>query len=280
MNFTVGYTIFNKENLIEKLVQGVAKLDGVPSIFLFDGCTDDSVENFLNYRVQLEHCKAFVNEGYDRFETCSNNFILKQIETDCCMLMQDDLILTNDEIFQLAEEIYINDISAGLIGFKDGYEMDVVNQYKDFVSAPWSTSKNRNKVLKRGEYCNRTYVNRGPLCVPRKLISRIGYFDEAFYPLFWDDNDYSIRSAVAGFNNYVAYSEIETDLAWGATRGISKIPYKDIYIANQYRFGKKWNLLLPKMSRYRLLKGVLKSKGMKFRKWIEEQKREVLFQEI
>lgn len=280
MNYTVGYTVFNKENLIEKLVEGVARLGGLPSIFLFDGCTDRSVDIFLKHREQLKNCKAFVNDGYDRFETCSNNFILEQFDTDCCILMQDDLILTSGEIFQVAEEIYSNDLSAGLIGYKDGYEMDVVNQYKDFVSSPWSTSKNRNKVLKRGEYVKRTYVNRGPLCVPRKLISSIGYFDEAFYPLFWDDNDYSIRSSLEGFNNYVAYSEIDTDLAWGATRGISKIPYKDIYFANQHRFGTKWNIPLPKMSRYRLLKGVLRSKGMKFRKWIDEQKREIFFQEI
>lgn len=280
MDCTIGYTIFNKAHLIEKIIEGVSRMNGLPSVFLFDACTDRSVEIFLNHRDRLDNCRAFVNKGYDRFEICSNNFILKLFETDYCMLIQDDLILKNSEIFKLAENVYRNDSCAGLVGFKDGYEMEIVDVYKDFISAPWSTSKHRNRLLKKGEYCRRTYVNRGPLCVPREVISRVGYLDEAFYPLFWDDNDYSKRSARADFNNYIAYSEIETDISWGATRNASKIPYRAIYISNKYRFSKKWGITLPNMSKRLLLKSILKSKIMKARKQVEELKKKVVFNEI
>ncbi|WYD80839.1 MAG: hypothetical protein V8K32_00285 [Candidatus Electrothrix gigas] len=280
MDFTIGYTVFNKAHLIEKIVESLSRMHGIPLIFLFDGCTDGSVEIFLKHRDALDNCRAFVNNGYDRFEICSNNFILKQFETDCCMLIQDDLILKNSEIFKLAEKVYENDPCAGLVGFKDGYEMEIADVYKNFISAPWSTSKYRDNILKKGEYCERTYVNRGPLCVPKAVISSIGYLDEGFYPLFWDDNDYSKRSSKAGFNNYIAYSEIETDISWGATRGASKIPYRAIYLSNKYKFSKKWGITLQSISKRLLLQSILKSKIMKVRKRVKELKNKVVFDEV
>lgn len=242
MKFTIGYNIFNKKHLIEKIVDGVARLKGVPSIFLFDGCTDYSLNEFLKHRHKLKNCRVFLNEGMDLFETCSNNFVFQKFETDYCIICQDDLIVKNREFIDLAEKIYVSDPSAGLVGFKDGYEMDVANVYRDFVSSPWSVSKHKDRLLAPGEYLPRTFVNRGPLCFPRNIISKVGYLDELFYPLFWDDNDYCLRCRKAGFRNYIAFSEIDTSLEWGATRTASKIPCKAIYVANQFNFARKWKM--------------------------------------
>jgi GT2 family glycosyltransferase len=251
--FTIAYYIFNKEHLIGRIVECLRQFDGLPVIVFFDGCTDNSVAEFLKSRSSLRNCRVFVNGPYDLFETLCNNFILRLFRTECCVLFQDDLLPKKNKFLNLAERILDNEPNVGLIGFKDGYEMKMVNTYEEFISSPWSFSKARNRLLAPGEFVERTYVNRGPLCVTRRLIDRIGYLDERFRPLFWDDNDYSLRAKRAGFKNFVAYSEMDCLPEWGATRSGSKIPCKQIYLANAVRFGQKWNMPLENHPIWRIL---------------------------
>lgn len=247
-SFTIAYYIFNKGPFVKHIVDCARQYDGIPLIFFFDGCTDDSVQQFVSCRPLLKNCRVFVNDSRDYFETLSNNFLLKKYETDNCVLCQDDMLPRNTNFLDLILKIQSEDLSAGLIGFKDGYEMTLVNKYNDIISAPWSFSKNKRKILGFGEYVRRSFVNRGPLVVNKKVISKIGLFDSSFYPMFWDDNDYCLRAKVSGFNNYVAYSEIDCKPEWGATRGFSKVPCKQIFLANQVRFGLKWNMPLMKLN--------------------------------
>ena len=239
-SFTIAYYIFNKGPFIGRIVECLRRFEGFPLIVFFDGCTDDSVSQFMKYRTSLKNCRVFVNGPYDLFETRCNNFLLKTFETDCCILCQDDMLPENTKFIELADKIMLSDARAGLIGFKDGYEMKIVSKYEDFVCAPWSFSKFRDKVLMPGEYHKRTFVNRGPLCISRKVVEKIGLLDERFAPLFWDDNDYSLRAVSAGLNNYIAYSEVECRPEWGATRSGSKIPCKQVFVANQTSFAWKW----------------------------------------
>jgi len=246
--FTVGYTIFNKEFLVEKIIDSIANLNGVPSIFLFDNCADNSLEVYLKNKDKLKNNIAIVNDGYDLFETLSNNYILRSFKTKYCMLFQDDLIMRNDRIFDLALEIYREESNVGVVGFRDGYNMEVADEYTDFVSSPYSHSKASANILEPGKYMERDYVNRGPISVSKEVIGKVGYFDELYYPIFWDDNDYCRRCLDAGLSNYIAFADIETDPSWGATRNGSKIPLKDIYIANRVKFAKKWGLKTSQQS--------------------------------
>lgn len=272
IQFTIGYTIFNKEKLINQIVDGLSKLDGVASIFLFDACTDGSLSVFKKRCHKLRNCTVYINEGPDIYETLANNFILEKCKTEYCVLLQDDLILKDGGFLEIADKIYEMDPLAALIGFKDGYEMDSVNQYQNIISSPWSTSKNIKRILESGEYVNRTFVNRGPLIVPKRIISKIGYFDESYYPLFYDDNDYCIRAKKKGFQNYVAYSEIDTNLSWGSTRAGSKIPLQYVWIANQLRFSKKWGIIMPFISRKNVCRAIATSKKMKLTHLITNRK--------
>jgi len=264
--FTIAYYIFNKEPFIGRIVDCIRQFEGLPVLVFFDGCTDNSVGEFMKLRYGIRNLRTFVNGPHDLFETRCNNFILRTFQTECCILLQDDLLPRNTDFLDLAAKIIDSDPDTGLIGFKDGYEMtDMVNTYTDFVCSPWSFSKSRDRLLELGESMRRTYVNRGPLCVRRAVIDRIGILDEQFAPLFWDDNDYCLRAAKAGMHNYVAYSDVACSPEWGATRSGSKIPCKQIYIANQVRFARKWKMRSPSLGMYRLLWAFYASWRMRIR---------------
>ncbi len=229
--------------MIERILKSLSKLDDCQLIFFFDNCNDNSLEEFKRHCHLIKNFRAFVNINYDFFEVRANNFLLNKSEAPYCLLVQDDVVLMDvDSILSTAVEIFNNNLKVGLIGFKDGYEMEIPNQYYNFISAPWSTSKSKNAVLNPGQYENRTFVNRGPLCIAREVLRDVGSFDERFYPLFWDDNDLSLRCVKNGYKNYVAYGEVVSKIEWGATRSGSKIPCRDINISNQIKFSKKWNM--------------------------------------
>jgi len=257
--FTIAYYIYNKGPFVKKIVECARQYDGIPLIFLFDGCTDDSVAQFQSCRSGLKNCRVFVNQPHDLFETLCNNFILETFETESCVLCQDDLLPNDTKYLDLAIKIQNEDPDTGLIGFKDGFEMSLVNSYDAMISAPWSFSKSRRQVLEAGEFVQRTFVNRGPLLVNKRVIERIGLFDRRFVPMFWDDNDYCLRAVLAGFHNYVAFSDVECKPEWGATRGGSKIPCKKIFLANEVRFGRKWNMPMPKQYPLKVISAFLAS---------------------
>ncbi len=242
-SFSIAYTIYNKGYLIESILRSLSPLNDCQVLFFFDNCSDNSLEEFKRHHHLVKNVRAFVNASYDFFEVRANNFLLKMSETPYCILVQDDVVLKDvDSILSTALEIFNSNLKVGLIGFKDGYEMEIANQYYNFISAPWSTSKSKNAVLSPGKYENRTFINRGPLCLSREVLKDVGCFDEKFYPLFWDDNDLSLRCVKSGFKNYVAYGDILSKIEWGATRSGSKIPCRDINISNQIKFSKKWNM--------------------------------------
>lgn len=263
--FTIAYYIFNRGPFIPRIVECIRQFDGIPVLVFLDGCTDNSVEEFMKVRHTIRNLRTFINEPYDLFETLCNNFLLRTFETECCVLLQDDLLPRGVEFLDLAAQIMDGDRDCGMIGFKDGYEMAEVNAYTDFVSSPWSFSKNRERVLKPGEFVRRTYVNRGPLCVSRKVVERIGLLDERFAPLFWDDNDYCLRATRAGMHNYVAYSDVECKPEWGATRAGSKIPCKQVYVANEVRFGRKWRMPVRRRGLLDLARAFAGSWGIRWR---------------
>jgi len=257
VRFTIGYTIFNQEALIEQIVSALASLRDIQMIFLFDGCTDGSVTEFKKYRHRLGEHQAFVNDGYDFFEPLANNFILRKFQTDCCFLFQGDMVIKSDSLFAMAARVLEEMPDAGLVGFKDGYEMSEVDSYENMISSPFSHAKHRQATLGEGEYRVRTFVNRGPIAVSRRVVEKVGLLDEAYDPLFWDDNDYCMQCRAAGLRNVIAYGEIETLLQWGATRKGSKLPCKAVYVANKWRFAKKWNMSCAKINRWQVFNGLI-----------------------
>ena len=269
-DFTIAYNVFNRGFLVERIIDGLTGMNGANVWFFFDNCSDDSVAKFLAHRARLPGCRGFVNRGYDYFETLTNNWVLRRCRTRFCLLCQDDMVLRGPEILDQARRVHQEVGHVGVLGFKDGYDMAVADRYENFVSSPFSTSKSRGKSLVPGEYADRTYINRGPWCISRETIKEVGYLDPTFYPLFWDDNDFSMRCHARGRRNVVAYADVECRPEWGATRGGSKIPCKDIYCVNRHIFARRWRMPSPDQDRGRLLRGYASKATMVLRGLLSE----------
>lgn len=248
--FTLAYTIYNKVNLIEELIERLSLYPDIPKMLFFDNCDDGTVELAIKNKHKLKTYKYFINSKSDVFETKANNFLLKHFKTPYCVLLQDDMLIGDLEFLNIVHEVNSEQSDVGLIGFRDGCEMHNVNDFHSFISSPWSSNSTKDFFLKPKEWKVKSFVNRGPLVISRKLINQLGYFDEDFYPLFHDDTEYCLRARNVGLRNVIAYSEIDCADEWGTTRNASKVPLDLFYRRNVKKISLKYNLLLKDSFNY------------------------------
>ena len=226
MNVTVGYTIFNKSHLISKIVSGLNSWmqEGDEVIFLFDNCSDGSLDTFLKVKDSLPCESLIVVPDEELFEIKANNQILKLASKDIIILFQDDMVCNDAAMKQKVSRVttYYGG-KAGLIGGRSGYELDGTENFNatcyDRVSN-WEHKKEQYGFrLPEGEFRERTILNRGPLVFTRDLLGTVGYLDESFFPLWGDDVDYCCRSKFKyNRENVVFQCDIQSPLEWGAMR--------------------------------------------------------------
>lgn len=228
---TVGYTIFNKVDLIPQIVWGVKNCfnEQDEAIFLFDNCTDSSLEKFSELKKGIKCQVKVITPKEELFEIKANNLILREAENNLILLFQDDIICQDlrirDKIYNLVKTY---GSSLGLAGGRSGFELtgepSFLYEAKHRVSN-WEHKKDQyGKRLLDGKFLERTMLNRGPLLFTKQLLEDVGYLDEMFYPLWGDDMDYCCR---AKFNrekkNVVFQCDVFSDLSWGSTRDKNKV---------------------------------------------------------
>ena len=127
LNFSFGYTIFNKAHLIPQIIEGIKDVlkENDEAIFLFDACSDNSIEVFDEEKKWLKCSVVKVVEKNELFETRANNRILKIASRGIVVLFQDDMILQDlkikEKIFRIVKK-YGDEL--GLVGARTGYETD------------------------------------------------------------------------------------------------------------------------------------------------------------
>lgn len=207
MRFMIGYTVWNKQDMICWLLEGVSQFFGPENTevaFHFDACTDDSV-NVYNYVMphylinmrgwNAAHVHSLVSHTEVR-ELGGHNRLIDLFMSSAC----DFLIVAQDD------HRFIKDVRPGLeflaleygdrlgvVGGRDGFAAN----YNNFAGSEWSESKVQRR-LKHGEFVERPYINSGPVVYNKKLVQVVGKLDEEFYAYYvWDD--YGARAREAGF---------------------------------------------------------------------------------
>lgn len=230
MLISVNLTIHNKGFLLERVLNGIWDNMTLPYEFIicFDGCTDDSVSVFEAWN--KEHQGPIVKIIYmpDVFETKANNACMRLSSGDYAIIIQDDCIvmqkgfdeyllkpfLVYDDVFgvsgRAAHNFTINENSQFL---KDGIVHD--DRWCDLLGVCDLANNNQPADV----FAVRGSCNRGPWMVDLAKMRAIGYLDESYNPLDFDEHDAAYRARF-GYNwvsgsrtvNWLGQSE------WGGTR--------------------------------------------------------------
>ena len=189
MTFTIGYPIYNKAHMLDEIIEGLSKNIKIPVdyIFIFDGCTDNSEDIFdkisskLNGKIHTENL----------FQLKTNNLLMKQFQTDFLIIFQDDMVLTdNNFIENIIKIIDKYNGSLGIIGCRDGFEKN----YSEMVSSKFSGSTFPGcRTIESGEFVEKSMINIGPIVLSKKLIEKIGYFDEIYGIGAYEETEYALK---------------------------------------------------------------------------------------
>lgn len=186
----------------------------------------------------------------DLFETKANNEILRwfmsESENDVIALFQDDILLRDSNLKEKIETIINNVPNLGLIGGRSGYELNSLKFPEQPVKkvSNWEHLQSQYGFDLQEElmlYMKRTFLNRGPIVFTRKLINKVGYLDEKYYPQWGDDLDYCARCKFEhGLDNVVFACNVESKLEWGTTHKHHNPFLKHAIKPNWNRFIAKW----------------------------------------
>ena len=212
MKFTLGYSIWNKIDMLSWLLEGIINNfspTNTEIVFHFDACTDASdvaFDSLTPYWLMQrggfkpEQIHKLVSPTEVR-EVGGHNALMRWFmehqPSAFLIVAQDDQHFTKNPCPFLEDLAQRYGSQMGLIGGRDGYGIG----YSNFTGSTWSESTVQRR-LRHGEFAELPYLNSGPVVYNPKLIEQVGLLDDNFKAYYvWDD--YGHRALQKGFVNGV-----------------------------------------------------------------------------
>lgn len=190
---SVIVTVYNKEHQIDKVIHGIVDntLSPFELVVVYDGCIDRSQEIVENIIGKKRGCmSAYVPlHTPDVNETKANNTGMKAASGAYFLLLQDDMEIT--------EKGWEQRLIKPLKKFPDVFAVSSLwgANYAPFTTDP---TKHAYTDQYRGGYRDkfviRDVICRGPVAFDAQTMKQLGYFDEAYAPLYLDDHDLCVRA--------------------------------------------------------------------------------------
>lgn len=228
-------SIFNQENLIERVLYGIFKSTTTKFnlILIFDGCTDRTESRALKYIKKYKTNlldELIIDHAPNVFETRANNIGFKKTKEDYIITLQDDMVI--DEIGWERRLTYpirkLDNVFAVTSRIaQDIGPMNDLNSHDYFINQSAREFNN----LSRDTFAVRDSINRGPVAFYREHLVKLNYLDESFAPSDLDDADISLRAwekfgliCGAYWINYISRND------WGKSRASDSSMYKSSHI--------------------------------------------------
>jgi len=267
MNKAAHYivTIHNKQDLIDKVLKGIAQScdnsDYVVNIIcVLDGCTDNTEEVIDTY---LKNLPAEINlyKLYrdDVHEMLSTQHALEFINTlpnskdDIILFLQDDVVLQQESLLDYIDHLYNTVPNLGYLSFRLGCSTDLDQNGILYEHTFYESSFGHWKQLDMDhftevghlEFVEAEIVIKSPTCIKKGILDQVGYYDLNLAPYCHDDLDLSIRLNQLGYHNGVFGAKMVSKVEWGGTRSTEENEYQKnfanvifrnkIYLTNKHK---------------------------------------------
>ncbi|HHX58597.1 MAG TPA: glycosyltransferase family 2 protein [Candidatus Moranbacteria bacterium] len=206
---------YNNQNTIEKCLSSILESDLEEidiNLVIIDNNSQDqttsTIKKTLSEHQNLKSKKHSsqiishkissnkVNVGFAKAVNQGINLAQKEFNPDYFFLFNPDAYLTKNCLLELIKKSSINSLSSPLI----------IDHKSD---QPWFSGGKINWLKMRTEHmkCNlpqsvfysTDYLTGCALLIPRKIIQKIGLFNEKLF-LYYEDADFSLRAKKAGFS--------------------------------------------------------------------------------
>ncbi len=252
--FNYIITIHNKEDLIEKVLNGVLACCGNNSFIypVLDGCSDKSEEiiDLISQNAKTTVTKVYQSDVHEILSLNSGLRAASQNGLGFNILLQDDVILNEPDLEKNVINIYdtIGYSKIGVLAFRHGVNLSLdfenreikeENLIENYFSSGYTKS-----ILSPSHLVKRMVGVRSPECISFNVINQVGFFDEKLAPYTYDNHDFSIRCLMNGYENYVYALEFNSEVKWGGMRQNPHEGVRFIMSRNRkYLFNKHFDFL-------------------------------------
>ncbi len=189
-------SVFNQENLIERVLYGIFKNTTTPFnlIIVFDGCKDRTEERARRYikKCASRHFRELITtHAPNVYETRANNIGFKLAKADYLLTLQDDMVI--NEYGWERRLTYPLRKFDDVLGVTARIAQDIetmeggVHVYKNRMGRELGT-------LDRDTFAVRDVLNRGPVAFKMEHLRAMNFLSDAYAPSDLDDADISLRA--------------------------------------------------------------------------------------
>ena len=229
--FNYIITIHNKEELIEEVLKSVLMCcrDNSHVYPVLDGCTDNTekiVDEIINKFFDVPITKVYTPDVHELLSINAGLQAANHEGEGYNIILQDDVILADFMLEDKIRKLYEwTGSDLGYVSFRmganfksDAYKSDERIPLTDFIENACGNGLPESEMLPLGSLAYRTVPIKSPVCIPFKIVRKIGILEEKLAPYAHDDTDYSIRLVKAGYRNAVFALKFYSDIKWGGTR--------------------------------------------------------------
>ncbi len=189
-------TIFNQEEIIERVLYGIFKNTTTPFnlVLVFDGCTDKTKPRALAYLKRVKSTllrNLIIKDTRNLFELRANNFAFKLATTDYLITVQDDMVIREfGWERRLTYPLRRFDDVLGVTG-RDAHDIKSIGpnkeEYINGASRGWNN-------LNHDIFAVRDVINRGPIAFRVDYLKALNYLNDRYAPCAHDDAEISLRA--------------------------------------------------------------------------------------
>ncbi len=245
IKISIILTVYKKEIQIARIIKGIINNTTSPFqlVIVYDGYTDrpEQVVNqmLLQNKGLMQELK--VVRTPDICELMANNAGMKTADGEYWILMQDDMLIT--------EKGWEKRIIRPIEVWDDVFSVSARNAHSFICSAAPEKKviSTCTESAQRAVFKIRDAVNRGPLALRASTMKELNYFDEAYFPCYFDDMDLCTRAykelgKVSGvyhidWQNLTGTGGADTNHIFTATGDV----YKDVIRRNKFLFWHRYH---------------------------------------
>lgn len=232
---------------IAHLFQGTYPKENFEIIFV-DNASTDKTETLVTYLVEQGEPIKYLKQKENLNFLKGTNLGWKNVNSPYVMLLNNDVFVDHDCI-EIMMKIIDSDPKIGIVGAMEYLPSAIRSKSKPFIF--FKPKELLDPILY--DYKDLNFENEpnfvdvdivgSACCIIRKEVwDKIGYFDELFLPCMFEQEDFFLRTKIAGFR-IVMSTKSKMVHAVGSTTVFNNPFYQDIIRINKLKFLEKWKNL-------------------------------------
>jgi O-antigen biosynthesis protein len=190
--------VHNQLSYLQKCIESITAhtKDPYELIIVNDGSDKETSEWIYT---QLKNCTVLSNEKPKGFSNACNLGIehaVKRFDFNCLCLLNSDTEIITENWFDIVEEEFIKRCNVGCASVvsNNATHQTIFNPEKYIIN------------LKEKPTIETTLIHGFCFFISKKLINKIGMFDEKLFPHYGSEDDYVLRAIQNGFKNILVCS--------------------------------------------------------------------------